>query len=443
MQTKQSAESAPSRPTERLPHVVRRLFGVNIAVTSLAFASGPLLAHALGPTGRGQLAAIVAVATLAPYVADFGLGGYLSRQRARGEPAGVLLGSTLPIVLCLSLIGAALAVPIAAGMSDGASVVHDYIVVVLLTLPISASAQLLVGLVAGEERWRLYSTIRLLAALVPVLAYGLLTAFGTLTVASATIATLAGGMFAFTPTLGVVRRSLPLRFDRLRCRAALRFGAAGWLGSLAYLGSLKLDQVVMVPLVPARELGLYAVATSISLVPVIVPSAVVSAIGPRVSATGDGALSAQSARMTGAAVGVVCLLIAGISPFAVPFLFGRDFANVVPILNVLLVAATFGAVGAVTGQALIAGGRPGATVRPQVAGLVTTCILLLLLLPSMQAMGAAITSLIAYGVTMTLQVRAAARHFDIPAIDFLLPRRCDVVLVASMVRKTYPQRRNE
>lgn len=61
--------------------------------------SGPLLARALVPEGRGDLAAILLPITLAPVLFGLGLGTFVTRETARGRPLSVLLGSVGPLII--------------------------------------------------------------------------------------------------------------------------------------------------------------------------------------------------------------------------------------------------------------------------------------------------------------------------------------------------------
>src|SRR5215217_4054746 len=83
----------------RFTSVVWRLTGANALITVLALVTSPLLARTLGPDGRGELAAIFTVPSLAPWISDLGLSAYLARERARSEPRGLLLGSVMPVAI--------------------------------------------------------------------------------------------------------------------------------------------------------------------------------------------------------------------------------------------------------------------------------------------------------------------------------------------------------
>ena len=91
--------SSPPPPRMRFTSVIWRLTSANALLAVLAVITSPILAHALGPAGRGELAAIFTVLTLAPWISDLGLSAYLARERAQERDVSLLLGSVIPVAL--------------------------------------------------------------------------------------------------------------------------------------------------------------------------------------------------------------------------------------------------------------------------------------------------------------------------------------------------------
>ena len=89
------------------------LTGVNIMVAALGLITGPIQAHVLGPSGRGEVAAVVTTVAIATWVLDFGLTAFVARARARGTTAALVYGTVVPLSLAFSLIGVAAAFPVA------------------------------------------------------------------------------------------------------------------------------------------------------------------------------------------------------------------------------------------------------------------------------------------------------------------------------------------
>ena len=401
----------------RFLSVVWRLTGANSLIVILALATSPILARALGPSGRGELAAIFTLITLAPWISDLGLTAFLTRERARGEPSGLLLGSAMPLALSASLIGVLAAVPLAHLMGQSRPTVVLFIELGLFTLPFSVFAQTLYGLLVGEERWRIIVWAKVLGTAVPAAAIVVLSLLGHLTVENVAIVYLISNFIALAPFLIALRHSIPWRWRWGTTRRAFSFGVKSWLTTIAVTTNARVDQLIMAGVVSSRELGLYALAVTLAGASGSLIGAVSNALFPRI-AGGEAALGARACRISTTGVTVLGVGIAISAPVFVPAVFGSDFSAAVPILLVLLAAS----ISSVAGQIL----TTIVTARAQGVGLAITIPGLLVLLPSAGAMGAAWISLASYTATTAIVLVAAVRLLELPATAFLVPRREDL-----------------
>src|SRR4051794_21247295 len=94
--------SAQERPRS-LASVVVRLASANFSIFAVSLITAPLQARALGPAGRGELAAIIVPAGLLPTVASFGLGTYATLAVARGRKLGQVVGTVGALLILLGL----------------------------------------------------------------------------------------------------------------------------------------------------------------------------------------------------------------------------------------------------------------------------------------------------------------------------------------------------
>lgn len=85
--------------------VVASLTGLNGVIILTGLVTGPITARALGAEGRGELAAIIVVLSLAPWVLDLGVSVWVGRERARGASRADVLGAALPVALACSMLG--------------------------------------------------------------------------------------------------------------------------------------------------------------------------------------------------------------------------------------------------------------------------------------------------------------------------------------------------
>jgi O-antigen/teichoic acid export membrane protein len=429
-------EPTPTASRRGFATVVSRLTGVNGLMVLLAFVTSPILARALGPSGRGDLAAIFVVLILAPTIADLGLYVYVSRERAREvRSIGSILGSTVPIAITVSLIGVLLAVPIAHVLGRGRRDVVLFIELGLFMLPLSVVFQTLYGVVVGAQRWRLIMLAKFLSAIGPAVLIVLLSVAGSLRVDTAAAAYLVCGLVANLPFLGGLRGSRPWRFESQIAREGLAFGLRAWLSSLASQTNAKLDQLLMVGLVSSSELGLYALAVTLATASSSLTSAISNALMPRVAA-GEPALAARACRVTILLVGVYGVALALVSPVLVPFVFGSAFTGSVTMLIVLLAATMFLVPAQVLGAAVIAAGEPGAAARSQLVGMAITVPALIVVLPLAGGVGAATVSLAAYAASFVVVFASALRHFELPARSFLLINASDLRWIRTRLRRS-------
>jgi O-antigen/teichoic acid export membrane protein len=229
--------------------IVMRMTAVNALVTVLGVITGPLLARALGPAGRGTLAAIVVPLALAPWIASLGLPSYATRSAARGEPLGALVGSIGTLALIVGAVAAAVGVPTAAVLAHGRNVVHTFLLIGFSLLPIAGLGSLLVAIGTGLERWRLVVAARVTPFLLGAIGIVILFISHQLTVATAAIVTLISGISAVFPLLTLLRQSGRLRFRLAVAREGLVFGSKAWIGNLSALTNYRLDQLLMIVLV--------------------------------------------------------------------------------------------------------------------------------------------------------------------------------------------------
>lgn len=418
----------------RLTTVVFGMAMVNVFVTLLGLVTAPLLARALGPDGRGTLAAILVPLTLALALADLGLPTYASRMAARGEPVDRLIGSAGALLLVLGLLTCLLATPLAAFLAAGRPVVFTYLLAGLLVMPVSLLASLLVSIGVGLERWRAVIASRVaffgLNAAIVIFLYAadrltVATAAST-AIVSATLATLA-------PMLPLLRTAGRPRFRREVARDALRFGVRVWIGAVTALAVARIDQILMIRLVEPAELGLYVVAVSWAALSGTVTAALGPTLLPR-AARGDVDLPARALRVMLAVVLLVNLFLAAVAPFFIPLLFTSSFEASVKMAWILLAASVPAQGVGILSAVLTAAGRPGRVAIAQFLTLGVTAASLALVLPFFGGVGAAVVALVSSSTTFAFLVYVATRHFGGSGRDFLLIRREDIAWALSLLR---------
>lgn len=428
------APEADGAPPTKFGGVVARLAGANGLLVIVALVTGPLLARMLGPDGRGELSAVITVFVLAPLVLDFGLGDFVTRERARGASPGKVVGTAVPMALCFSLVGVALALPVAELIGQDRPVVEQFVRISLLGAPVLVFGVMLLAVARGEQCWSILYRWRLINA---VGGGGLivgLALLGLLTVQTAILATMASSLAALAPSLAVIQSTGRWDFDPALVISALVFGARSWIIALSTAANYRLDQIVMAAVVPSAELGQYAVAVSLTAITFGLVGAVNTALLPRVAQEGAHAVP----RIVRVSVLILLVSVGGLAasaPVVVPLVFGDDFQPAVVLVEVLSLGALFFGISWVLGGALQGYGRPQDVVRPQVMGLAITIVGLAIVLKPLGALGAALVTVIAYATVLIGTLSASVRAFNASPRSLLVPRREDLRWFVTIIRR--------
>ena len=433
-----AARPGVRRARGRLSGVVAQLTVANALAAATGFITGPLLARALGASGRGNLQAIIVPLSVAPFVLSLGITAFVYRTLPRGRPVEEVIPSLGAPLLLLGLIAAAAGVPVADALVGGREPMRTFLIIGFVLTPVVLLIMLLSSSLAALERWRAVVAMSVIPFAVPFVAIVGLAATGRLTVATAATATMLGSLLGIVPGLPLL---ISIRRPVFRLSLAWEsvvFGLKSWLGGLAQLANGRLDQVLMIALVPPRQLGLYAVATTISGASGPLAGAVSPPLMARVGA-GERHLMPQAVRMTVAVTVVLNLGVALVTPILLPLLFGASFRAATPMAMVLLAASVPLAGASVLSTGLQADGVPLIPSIGEGIALVVTVVGLVLLLPPLQAMGAAIVSLAAYSASFLFQLVMAKRRIGTPLSAFLLPSRADLLWLIRRITDLTPR----
>ncbi|OZE21664.1 hypothetical protein CH262_20335 [Rhodococcus sp. 05-2255-1e] len=320
--------------------------------------TGPILAHSLGPDGRGQLAAILQPLTLADSFAAIGIPTavvYFIAQRydraivSRLAYRGVAFTSIS--VYCVLTI---YATRIAQAQNIGISLV----LLAWLSVIFAALASVRRAKHAAVSNWRVLDAERMISAclrLVTIAGLGI----GSVDQLSPFVAAyLLSGICAYsvlvTPTPGLQKN-----FGRPISTAKFaKFSGVTALSTIALAASNRLDQAVLPIAISSRELGLYAVAVTLAEIPLI--AATVSSRNMlSASATERGTSKLrQTLGMSVAAVGVCAVAISMAGSYIVSLLFGSEFSDSAELLRILLIGTVFTSISSVLAAYITGQGYP-------------------------------------------------------------------------------------
>lgn len=401
------ADAAERREVLRLGFLgnVNVVFLSYIVGAAFAFGVSVLLARALGPHDRGVYGIFMLSASIAQALLSLGLSVsaiyYLSKQEhslARVVANGVQMTVACGVVTGLLVL--------AAWPLFGEELLDNDVPywAFAFVVPLFVSYNMLIAIFQGTSRFLAMNALIIAQPLVQVLllAGGLL--IGDIDTRGAVLFWAAAAMVS--SVIGVFMLGRPAfdtreltRIDTPSLREQTTFGLRGQAGNLMQLLNYRLDQYLVLWLVSAAGVGIYAVSVQLSQSLWFFANAVAAVLIPRLAASDDeesAHVTPMLCRNTLLVSGLGAIAIGVLSPWFVPLFFGEDFSDSVRPLLWLLPGTV-----ALSGSKILAGyifsqGRPGLNSLITVGSLVVTVVADLALIPPFGVSGAAVASTLAY-----------------------------------------------
>jgi O-antigen/teichoic acid export membrane protein len=380
--------------------------GGTAATQGVNLLTAMIVARALLPEGRGDLALVILWPMLAAQIVSLSLNEAVLVLAAsgRGEPRR-LLGSALAMTLALAVLGTAAAAGFAllpwalAARPDEVQAVGR---LCLFLVPATLLSTLFLDALRGRHDQAGWLVLRVVQAL----AYA-----GGAMIAWTAEAGLAGFAAAFIVSHALAAAAAAWRLARReglasppRRRETRDLAALGLrlhAGFVVQVLGGRLDQIAIALLLDPAALGLYAVATVLLLGLLQLAASVTHAAFPRFVALDAGARSRAIRRTLALVLGGVALAglaLAALAPWLVRLLFGEAFAPAADLVRLALLGLVPHASREVFMAALKAEGRPLAIGRAELVSLAFFAASLALLVPRLGAPGAAL----AYAATQWL-----------------------------------------
>lgn len=390
-----------------------------VAIYGSGLVTGPIIARTLGPSGRGDIAAVLAPGAFIPMLLAIGLptaAAYFvdtideRELLATAMAFGFVVGTPISIILWFLAPGY---------LADNSPVALTWARVLLALMPLSvgmAAALEIRRRVAPGASWNLWRCAPFATNLVGIV---LLAISGRLTLGSALTVNTLGGFFtlALLVTPFLRSRSWPrpsLTALRVMFPYAWRIATTGTAVSL----TSRLDQVVLVTAVPPAELGRYAVAVTIVSVTNPLTSGFAAALFGHLRSEFLPDRALRRYRRSVALTFIVSATVAfGLAVTARPllrFAFGPEFASAASAVQLLLPGAiAFNVMGVMTTK-LMSDGRPGEASLAALLGAVTTVLGLVVLIPPFGINGAAAVTSVAFVAQVVFLVARGALGNALP-----------------------------
>lgn len=429
------------KQADYLRHMVLSM-ATRLVMIGLRLLRNVLLARLLGPADRGVFALLSALPDMIGALTSGGLNSAVAFHAARQRGMGVLLAHVLvqgcALASALTLL-ALLTVHCLGTLPEFAQRLGSWVWVLLVAVPVVIGKNALLVLHNADGRVGSFNLLRLLESLGPLLLFVALWALFPQAALEAAISSWLIGLLIVVVAgacwLGRCHQ-LRLRWSCREQRALTRYGLRSHLDVLFQQVLLRADYLLIGAILPAAELGYYAMASAAAELLLIVPEAVTTPLMKRLLKQGEGMaqLTPLALRLTATVMFCACISMALLGEWLIVTLFGRDFAPAFVALLALLPGVFALCYASILRLDLLGKQRPGTL--SLITGVAAGVNLLLNLwwIPDWGILGAGLASSVAY----LLATLVMLWHFcQLSGVSwwrtlFLLPE--DLAMLKALVR---------
>ena len=400
--------------------------GFDASILALNLLTGIAIARALGPDGRGEIAAILILAQMAGWLFSLGSTQAISyRLSQHPEDGGKLLASWAALSAVLALLAIALVELVLPTLfSAQASGTIDLARIYAATIALMLAQGVLNGMLLGDQDFRAYNLARFAGPALIAVTYIVLWASGDLSVEAALAVNAAAvGASCLIASVRSLRRHRLGWPSAALLRITLWYGVRAHGGSVAGLVNYRIDLLIVPAFLGAASIGLYSVATNVSSIIGTLTGTIAVLVLPLAARSEQ-----QSARTVIRTLHVVLLIGIAIAlplwvlaDIALELVYGADFGAAAPALRILLPGEVLDAAAMVLWSGLLAANRPFLSSVAAAPAAILTLVGLILFLDQGGIEAAAIVSTCAYTVVFAISLLLYRHVANLRWRDFIHP----------------------
>ncbi|BAS57480.1 oligosaccharide flippase family protein [Leptolyngbya boryana CZ1] len=360
----------------------------------LNVATGTITARLLGPSGRGEQAAMAIWPQFFAYSLSFGLPSALlytlkkyPTERSKSFSAAILIG------VILSTIGAVIGIftiPILL-RKYSVDTIH-FAQALMLAVPIAMFTEILRSSMEASDEFAIANQMRYVFPLGTLVMLVGLALLGKLTPFTAVISYWLPGIPILVWMIACTRRFFTIRFERVRrsTKRLLSYGLRAYGIDLVSTLAGQLQQVLAVSLLVPAAMGLFAIAFSLCQLLYVVQSSFVTVLFPKAAARPTEEvlqMTGRAARIGGFLAIVMAAFMMICAPLVLNLLYGKEYLAAIPVFRVLALETVVSGTSVILAQAFMALDRPGIVTVIQSLGLGLGIPLILWLTPSYGLLG--------------------------------------------------------
>lgn len=421
---------------------VTAVFSTKVFVFGVSFVTSIILARILGPTGKGQYVAVLAVPGLLGGIAVFGLPSAINYFSARGMSIRGLFWAGLVFTTLISAVLVTLlwiALPVL-HESIFSAAPEDLLRLGLVTVPAALLSTFGSAVLYGRQRIKIYTTILIAQAVATFALTVLLVAVFRWGVTGAVISSvIVTWLLAIVTEIAVAqlfwggskgREESPLSY-----RSLVSYGSRLYPASITNYFNYRIDTFIIQALMvaPGGPLGLYNMAVTMAELLFYVPDSVTLIFLPRVSGATPDEADAFLPRVARLNMLLTCLGAVGLIPVAYIgiHLVLPKFEPCLPAFYVLLPGVISISLSKVLISYLAGRGRPGPVSVGATVAVVANVVANLILIPRFGIAGASAASLISYTVLALLMLVVSCRLSHLSPLAIVVPGKGEVRILWS------------
>jgi O-antigen/teichoic acid export membrane protein len=393
-----------------------------VVVLVIGAVTGLVLARVLLPEGRGEYAALVALAGTALAFGHLSVGqaqaALWSPQRvaafaANSVPLGLLTGTGAALLTAVAVFA------LGPGIVPVPSV--GLLAIALAATPVAMVVLFLSGTLVLDNGLRAVNRAALVAAVAQCAPLLLLVFVHRLSVAAVMLIWLLAQV-VHLGMLWVASRPNRERCDRPLARRCVGVGLRHHCGFVALFLLQRIDILVLNALRPPADVGRYAVAVMVIELARLPADALAQAVTPQQACDDHEAaaeVTARAVRVSALLGAGTALVLCATAPWLLPLAYGAAFAGAVPAVFALAPGLVARAATRPIGLYLLRLERPWLSIAPPVISLGVAVAAHLVLIPRWGVVGAGLACSAGFiclaAIQVAVGVRAARRRVPVPA----------------------------
>jgi O-antigen/teichoic acid export membrane protein len=387
------------------PQKIASTASSQVAVLGIALITDIVLTRGLGPGGRGIYALAMLTVTLTVQVFDLGLPTATTYHVSRfPQDIHQIAGNSMVLI---AVSGAVITVAGYVTKGIGFGLRPELQALPPTFIPVLAAAAVLTlsvnnanAILLGQQSILTVNASQILTAVIILFGTVGLGVTGHLTMVSALGVYASGRAAALVWSISRIRLQ---RFPTISApvfRQCVRFASREYLSNVTSFVAYRVDQMILATMVSLRDIGFYAVATSVSERLNVVPNSVATVLLPTVASFDNEQRAVDYTkrlmRVTLQCSVVSVLALAALCPFLIPLVYGKAYNGAVIPLILLLPGASALAASKVLASHLTGRGRPDFTMKASIVSGALILVLDLILIRFYGIRGASVASALGY-----------------------------------------------